>query len=419
MVDEITQPDAQYALDLVTTICNDIGPGLAGTPQERARAERIKQELETHLGAGNVAVEEFTCAPDAFLGQYPGVVFMLLAILLNIITSFHVGIAAWMTSIASLVLTILTALLFVLEFVLGREFIDPFYPQKQSINVVGKLRNCTPENARHLLILCGHHDSALQLTWIRYLGYGFYVLFVIYLIGLVTLFVKGFVQLVGLLLGNDAVVHIGTLGWVLLIFPLLPSIIFALVLTMGRKNGGIVPGAADNLSASAVVVSMSRFLVNHPTYIPANTEIRFISFGSEEACVRGSRSYVKRHLEELRRLDVRVLNFEIIAHPEISIVTTDVGGVKNSPEMIDSAIAAGQRAGVPYKVITTPNIGGGTDAGPFSEAGLKAVNLMPFKVPEQMIAFYHQDRDTPAVLTLEPLLNALKITLEWVRYGGA
>jgi hypothetical protein len=44
--------------------------------------------------------------------------------------------------------------------------------------------------------------------------------------------------------------------------------------------------------------------------------------------------------------------------------------------------------------------------------------LLPFKVPQQIVAFYHQKWDTPEVLTLEPLLNVLKLTLERVCNGG-
>ena len=179
-----------------------------------------------------------------------------------------------------------------------------------------------------------------------------------------------------------------------------------------------MPGAVDNLSASALAVAMCRFLVKNPSSIPDDTEIRFISFGSEEAGLRGSRRYVERHLDELKRLDARLLNFEMVAHPEITILTSEVNGtVKNSPEMVKSVVAAAERAGVPYKV-QSASLGVGTDAAPFSRAGLKATTLLPFKVPQQMVAFYHQRWDTPEVLTIEPLLNVLKLTLEWVRSGG-
>jgi hypothetical protein len=72
---------------------------------------------------------------------------------------------------------------------------------------------------------------------------------------------------------------------------------------------------------------------------------------------------------------------------------------------------------VPHK-IRPASLGVATDAGPFSRAGLKATTLIPFKVPQQQIAFYHQKWDGPEVLTIEPLLNVLKLALEWVRHGG-
>jgi hypothetical protein len=64
----ITEEDARYAFGMVERICREAGPGLPGVPQERERAAIIRKELEAHLGAGNVAVEEFTVAPGAFLG---------------------------------------------------------------------------------------------------------------------------------------------------------------------------------------------------------------------------------------------------------------------------------------------------------------------------------------------------------------
>jgi len=280
------------------------------------------------------------------------------------------------------------------------------------------LRRLGIKNVKRLLILSGHHDSALENTWIRYAGYGFYILSATFFIGAITLTVVCLIQFVGLVIGNKTVVRIGTLKWFLLVYPIVTTIIYAAFLTRGRKNGGIVPGAADNLSASAAAVAMCRFLVKNPSYLPEDTEIRFISFGSEEAGLRGSKRYVKRHLDELKRLDAHVLNYEIVAHPEISILANDMNStVRYSPAMVKGVAAAAQRAGVPYK-IGSGGIGAGCDSAPFHQAGLKSITLLPFKTPQQLIAFYHQDRDTPEVLTIEPLLNVLKLTLEWIRQGG-
>lgn len=164
----------------------------------------------------------------------------------------------------------------------------------------------------------------------------------------------------------------------------------------------MVPSAVDNLSASALAVAMCRFLVKNASLIPEDTEIRFISFGSEEAGLRGSRRYVKRHLDELKQLDAQVLNFEMVAHPEIQILTGDLNGtVKHAHEMVKSVVRAAECAGVPHKV-SSASIGVGTDAAPFTQAGLRATTLMPFKVPQQTVAFYHQRWDTPENLTIEP-----------------
>jgi len=418
MPEVITDNDAQYAYDIVKTICTDVGPGLPASSQERERAAIIKQELESHLGAGNVAVEEFTVAPAAFLSPYPGAFSMILAVLLNISIGRLAGVSPWLTSIAALVFSIVSPLPFIFEFYLGLELIDPFFKKKQSVNVIGTLRRPGTKNVKRLLILSGHHDSAPENTWLRLLGYGFFFLTTTYFIGLVTMLVMSIIQLTGVITGNADLVRTGTLGWVLLAYPIVPSIIFALFSTRGRKNGGTVPGAVDNLAASALAVAMCRFLVNNPSYIPADTEIRFVSFGSEEAGLRGSRRYVEHHLDELKRLDTRLLNFEMVAHPQIAILTSDVNGtMKHSPEMVKTVVAAAQRAGVPYKV-RSAYIGVGTDAAPFSRAGLKATTLLPFKVPQQQVAFYHQKWDGPEVLTMEPLLNVLKLTFEWVRNGG-
>ncbi len=113
-----------------------------------------------------------------------------------------------------------------------------------------------------------------------------------------------------------------------------------------------------------------------------------------------------------------MLNFETVAHPEIAIVTKDMNGtVKYSPEMVQSLVKAAERAGVPYRM-SSGYPGTGSDAWAFCKAGFRAATLLPFKVSQQMTAFYHQKWDRPEVLTIEPLLSVLKLTFEWIRSGG-
>lgn len=439
MPDIITQNVIQYAMDIVERICAEIGPGLPGSDQERQRAMLFANELGTHLGAENVVVEAFTLAPAAFLNPLPGL-FLLLAVLLNIFIDRFTGVSLLFNTISALVLSMLAPLLFALEFFFGKEFVDPLFKQKQSQNVIGMLRKPGTKAVKRLLILSGHHDSAPENTCLRFLSYInrmltpkgrhdsaredtrlrilgtiFYLLSATFLLGLILMLVMSVIQLTGVITGSTDILRAGTLGWGGLVYPIVPAILFGLFSIQGGKGGGKVPGAVDNLSGSALAVAMCRFLVKNPTFIPDETEIRFISFGSEEAGLRGSRRYVARHLEELKRLDARLLNIEMVAYPEIQILTSDVNGtVKNSPEMVKSVVRAAACARVPHKV-SSASIGVGTDAAPFSQAGLRATTLIPFKVPQQTVAFYHQRWDTPEKLTIEPLFNVLKLSLEWVR----
>jgi aminopeptidase YwaD len=419
MSDDITSDDARYALEIVERVCTEVGPGVPGSPQERARAAVIQEELASHLGAGDVAVEGFVLAPGAFLGALPfSALCLLVAALLNLSMGRFAGIPPWLTAAAALVFSLLAVVTFVLEYLLYFEFVDPLFRKKQSVNVIGTLRRPGTRDAKRLLIVSGHHDSTWEFTWIRFLGYGLYVTVPTVMIGLLAMLVMGVLQLSGAIAGRDALIRAGTLGWVLLAYPMVPAIVFGLFYNRGRRKGGTVPGAVDNLSACGLAVALCRFLVRYPSHIPADTEIRFVTFGSEEAGLRGSRRYVERHLAELRRLDARVLNIEMAAHPEITITTTDVRGVKNAPEMVQSLVTAADRAGVPYKVKPYPVGGGASDAGSFSQAGLRAATLLPFQIPQQIVAFLHQTRDRPEVLTEEPLLNVLKLAFEWVRAGG-
>ncbi len=419
MANSITDDDASYAFDIVKTICTKVGPGLPASSQERERAAILQQEMALHLGAGQVTIEEFTLAPWAFVSAYPiSALLLLLAALLNFSLWRLAEIPPLLTASVALVLSIAAPLLFVLEFILGIELVDPFFKKKQSLNVIGTLRPPATASVKRLLILSGHHDSAPENTWLRSLGYGFFFLSTTWLIALFAMLGMSAIQLTGIITGNAGLVRFGTMSWVMLAYPILPAVVFGLFFNRGEKSGGTVPGAADNLSASALVVAMCRFLARNPSCVPDGTEIRFVSFGSEEAGYRGSRRYVERHLNELKRLDAQLLNIETVAYPEITIFTSDTNGfVKNSPEMVQSVVTAAERAGVPFKV-RPAYLGVGNDSGPFSRAGIKAVTLFPFKMPQQMVAFYHQKWDSPEVLTIEPLLNVLKLAFKWLCNAG-
>ncbi|MFN2168198.1 MAG: M28 family metallopeptidase, partial [Anaerolineae bacterium] len=272
------------------------------------------------------------------------------------------------------------------------------------------------------VIVGGHHDSAVQFNWLTYLGFGYYLAMAFIFISLVSILVGTGTEFFSLLLSGKSLswtqqsmsricTFVGPLGF-----------ISAFFFIGSKKNGGTVPGAADNLSACAVALGVGRVLMRHPELIPPDTEVRMITFGAEEAGTRGSLRYVERHLEELRKLDARVCNLDTIIRPKIVIHTTDGNSlVKNSPEVYNGLRDAARAAGVPHAKMPFPTFGGGTDTLPFSRHGIKAASLLAIAVPGQMIRWYHTPRDQYTLYEDEKeggtvgLSNALKLCVEWIR----
>jgi hypothetical protein len=148
----ISMDDARYAFEMVKKICKEAGPGLPGTSRERERAETIKKELVSHLGSANVATEEYTFAPGAFLSSYPlCALFMLFAAMLNISMGYITGVSPWLTSIAALIFSLIAPFPFIFEFVMSFELVDPFFRKKQSINVIGTMCKPGTKNVKRLL----------------------------------------------------------------------------------------------------------------------------------------------------------------------------------------------------------------------------------------------------------------------------
>jgi hypothetical protein len=421
MTPPIEKADLDYACDFIKHVCVDIGPGSPCSPQEHARALAVKAEMEK--AADEVREEPFVCAPDAFLQwfQFASGLGVLSAVF------FHLGrlpYAPLLFTTLGLGLAVLIFLILIFEFILGWEFIDGIYPKKPSENIVGIFRpgagpGPVPADGKpapkRLLLFSGHHDSALRFTYLHFFKGGYYVAEGILIVG--TL-----VFALGLLLRWLALVFSWPLGWLVttlqwytfIVLPL--SVFIGFTFTERDKGGGSVPGAIDNLSAVSILLLLGRVLRRHPEWQPADTEIRLLSFGSEEAGTRGSRAYVRAHAAELRAADAVLVNFESIYDPEIEIFTGDRNGtIRNSPDVVAGLVQAAVDEQVPFRVSPFPFAGGATDAMTFREQGIRAGCLFGMRVPSQMVDFYHQPSDNYDKVNPQALENALRIAVEFIR----
>ncbi len=142
--------------NIIQKIIDECGPRMPCSPQEAKGAEIIKKELEETCD--EVQIEPFKCHPRAALGW-------IRIVILLVITSFCLFFLiqlllelfwAYFLSLLSSILMFLAILIAWEEFFSYKEFIDPLFKEKDSQNVIGKIK--PSGEIDKIIIFSGHHD---------------------------------------------------------------------------------------------------------------------------------------------------------------------------------------------------------------------------------------------------------------------
>jgi acetylornithine deacetylase/succinyl-diaminopimelate desuccinylase-like protein len=424
---DISAKDSEYMYEIVQRIIDECGPRMPCSPQEAKAAELIKNELEETCD--EVSIEPFTCRPRAALGWIRIALLLILSsfCLFILIQLFLYSNWMFIFSILAALLAFLAVLIAWEEFFSYKEFIDPLFKKKESQNVIGKIK---PDGEiKKLLIFSGHHDSALQFNLLRYLKYGYAIINFLGL-GIMFFWCLSSILFVVLSIFTFSInltflygIFFNLAIW-LLIIGAIPVISLFFFVTPGEKANK-VPGAVDNLSAIAIVLGLGRYLQKNKNLIPENTEIRLISFGSEEAFLRGAFRYVESHLEELKRYDAECINLDAIQSSDYLTFSDKEPTTRtiHSEEVVKKLVKAADVAGVKVKIAGLGGgtfiekivglIGGGTDAAAFSKSNIKASTIAGLSLLK-MVHIYHQETDTPDKIEQGVLENALKICIGYV-----
>ena len=389
----------EFGLNLVKQIVEKFEGRPPGSENERAAANFISNELSKYVD--EISIEEFEFHPKAFLGFIN--IVLILYILSLLLMYYNYNLYAFILAVIGF--TILFE-----EFFRYREFIDPIFPKRKSVNVIGKLKS--KDETVYRVIISGHHDSAFEFRLLSLNRY-FYLFTVIlsivasYLL-LITSTIAFLVDVINYLGFSEfsQIIYMVKfyLWWILLI--MLP---FMLPMFFFASNDG-VPGAVDNLSSVAVVLSIAKELHETDKRFK-NVEVLFISFGAEEAGLRGSRRYVSKHLDELRNTETYVLNMEMLAEegPIMIITKEKTTGTVHSSELTELVEKVASNVGIRVERVEMPSFGGGTDATSFSRAGIKAITLQASKFNMNTFKYYHTKRDTLDKINPKALENTHKL----------
>lgn len=382
-----------YCVKEIKYVCKEIGGRESGSPAERKAQEHMADELRKYTDS--VELEEFDLHPKAFMGW---VIIVGLCMIASVIL-YNLGFA-----LVSLILTLVGAVCMIAEFLMYKEFLDPFFPKRTSANVIA-IRKPEGEVKRRI-IFNGHCDSAYEWRY-TYLGGG-HLLVAVIAIAIVGLVVTLVCEIAALATGHAMTAFEGgfwkVMGYVQLVW--IPSYISILFFTHWKL---VVPGANDNLTGCVNAMAVMKYLSDNDIRFE-NTEVRAVLTGSEEAGLRGAKAYAKRHKEELLATETVVLGLDTFRDlKDLAVYDRDLSGTlkhdKQAKELVKNA-ASNCGLDLPYASIYI----GACDAAAFTQIGVKATGFAAMDPTPPR--YYHTRLDSWELLEPEAIRTGIEVVTE-------
>ena len=370
-----------YIEDIITRF----GGRYFGSEQEREAQLYTADILRKYCD--KVEVEEFMSPLEAHFGSLKG--FCIAYVIVLVLLMLNVWAAA--------VVGLLNTVFFVGHFLTYRHWLDFLWEKKPSWNVIGDIE--PTGEATSTVIVAGHIDSVKEFKWWFKLKQN----------GAVLTVLSGFlIVLLGIYAALSTVIHAQWWGYIWWVFAVATPILIAF---FDMHGDNVVHGASDNLTGVAVAVEMAKvFSVEKLKH----TRLRVISFGAEEACLRGAWAYARDHKEQLLREKAFLFNMDTIKDTQhLTIGTLEANTLvfykKENVDLVEDAFRA---ADVPVKRL--PLMLGASDASAFHIQGLPAICVIGMD-SEKLDPVYHTRLDVIEHINPQALESMKKVLVQFLR----
>lgn len=393
--EEQLQEETEFVSDQIHKVVETVGPRESGCESEHKAQDYVAELMSAY--ADDVKKEPFSLHPKAFMGwvTMAGVLLTISTVLL-LLSMFNVFTGP-AVPIICLVLSIIMLVSIIGEFLLYREFLDPFFPKKDTYNVVST-RKATGETKRRI-VFDGHIDSAYEWHFTYWGGGKCLTTFIIYAFG------SMFVDIILTILKLCGVYGTAT---IVIAFLTIPAFLLCFAFLGWHL---VVPGANDNLTGVFASASVLRFLEKNDIRFE-HTEVVALSSACEEAGLRGAKAYAKAHAKEFADSGVEtivVCTDTLRDFDDMGIYNKDMSGtVKLDPKVADLVRRASQVAGLdlPYANVFF----GSSNAAAMVQGGLPACCLAA--MDPTPARYYHTRLDTPDNLDEKTIKAGIDTLLE-------
>ena len=386
-----SRESVDYMVGEITHICRDMKRREPGSAGEREAAEYMAGVLGRECGCSDVRVESFREHPSAFYGYFR------FSMAFDTLCAVGWFIHPWVSILSGCV----ALFLFVVQFGLYRQIIDPLFPERESVNVTAT-RSCAGEAKRRVL-LNGHIDAAWEFP----LNYHF---------GGVVFEIPGVMALLGVLfyMTLSVCTLCGSWAWTgrAALWGLLFIPFFALVgCTYNPRR--VVDGANDNLSGCYMGIALLKAMEACGITLE-HTEVGVVLTGSEEAGLRGAKAWCRAHREDYRDVPTYVVSFDTIHDPKFLMVNArDLNGLLRADAgLCEVFLRAARDVSVPCRRGWVPPFGGSTDSAAFTQDGFRSVGVTGLN--HRLEDYYHTRRDTWDNLNPEGLENCYRATVRMI-----
>jgi len=384
-------------LELVKEIISRFGGRPAGSKQEIAAQHFIKSKLEEYCT--DVKTQPFKAA---LTGHFHSLKIFCVVFYASLLLY-------WVSIPLATIVAVINVVLFVGHFVTYRDWLDRFYPKQESLNVIGTLEPLG--EVKSTVMIAGHSDCVIEFQWFYRLKH--FAAILAFVSGFLFPLLAVFYVILWVFSINIPAHETDVADYVWVLFVILTPATLTYYTMHGEKP---VDGAIDNLSAEAIMIETGRAFANKNVKGKStlqHTRLKLISFGCEEAGLKGSQAYAKEFKEQILKEKGILLNVDSIKEKkELRILKGEVNTLIKFPkELVSKLEDAFRECNIPVKTLNLPM--GATDATAFAMHKLPAVSIIGMNT-DRLDPSYHTRLDTADYLEEEGMEAVKTVLLHFI-----
>lgn len=389
--------ESKFIYDFTKQVIDEVGPRLPGSAAETKAVPIIANEMKKATGVEAI-VEPFTLSPNASIGAIP-----ILGIVGYLATFMF-----YLSPIASLIIGVLGFSFAILQIFCYTGVFDKLFPKATSHNVYSVMEP-TSGKVDYTLVFSGHNDSSWNWNFAEKKPQTMIIKTILGTLGVAYMCVLSIIAICLEFYTFKAISSemsiFAMILYCLPVFTLLTNYWLLNFLSWDPKLAS--PGAMDNLTGVGLSIVMGKYFKENMKKFP-NARIIIMGIGAEEAGLKGSTAFIKKHAgNDSLLINPYVINLDSFRDfDHFNIVKGDLWLFSRFDEnMREIGLKVFDDIGLKPSIIINPV--GGCDSTPFARKGIKTITFCAQNPVAS--SYYHTKNDHYTGLDMNTLEKSCEL----------